>query len=99
MKEKLYKKVNGVKIELTKNEYDEYYKNLENNNDFRNGMIGELKAQIMNEIYSEYPLFKQIDIASRIGSYGDDDFNKMKLFIENKMEEYRRKKEEIMQLE
>lgn len=98
MKEKLYKKVNGIKIELTKNEYDEYYKNLENNNfDFRSGIIGELKAQIMNEIYSEYPLFKQIDIASRIGGYSDDDFNKMKLFIENKIDEYRNKKDDIMQ--
>ena len=51
-----------------------------------------LKNEYFNIITEIYPLSKQIDIIARIGGYTDEDFNEMKEFIENKIQEYKNKK-------
>ena len=57
--------------------------------------INDLKNQISNEIYEVYPLSKQIDILGRISGYTDENFEEMKIFIEEKINKYKNEKEKI----
>ncbi len=54
--------------------------------------IKELKQNCSEEIYKIYPIYKQIDILGRIGGYTNKDFEEMKIFIEEKINEYKEKK-------
>ena len=65
------------------------------NNLIKNENIKKIKEQISNEIYSEYPISKQIDIIARIGEYTDNDFNNMKNFINTKINKYKSLKEQL----
>ena len=54
--------------------------------------ILKLKQNCSEEIYKLYPIYKQIDILGRIGGYTNKDFEEMKIFIEEKINEYKEKK-------
>ena len=86
---KLYKNINGKRVELNSNEYKDF--NLRQNiRETTNYNL--LKNEYFNIITEKYPLSKQIDIIARIGGYTDKDFNEMKKFIESKIQEYKNKK-------
>lgn len=83
---KLYKVIDGNRIELEESEcliYNQKAEETENQveNKFKLRLLKEI---ISNEILEIYPLSKQIDIIARIGEYTDEDFNNMKNFIEKK---------------
>ena len=86
---KLYKNINGERIELNSEEYADFNsrQNIEETNDF-----SLLKSKYFNIITEIYPLSKQIDIIARIGGYTDADFLEMKEFIESKIQEYKNEK-------
>lgn len=86
---KLYKNINGKRVELTSDEY-ENFNSRQNIKETMNYNL--LKNEYFNIITEIYPLSKQIDIIARIGGYTDEDFNEMKEFIENKIQEYKNKK-------
>lgn len=87
--EKIYKNIDGNRIELNVEEYKIFTSKKENislqNQEYNNS----LKTKIFNEITEIYPISKQIDIIAKIGEYNENDFAEMKNFIENKMLEYK----------
>lgn len=87
--EKIYKNIDGNRIELNVEEYKIFTSKKENislqNQEYNN----LLKTKIFNEITKIYPISKQIDIIAKIGEYNENDFAEMKNFIENKMLEYK----------
>lgn len=93
MENKNYKLVNGERVEYSQLEFQEYQNRILNEtkteNKIHNDKLLKLKNKISQEIYEVYPIYKQLDIIGRIGGYTDNDFNEMKVFIEEKIKEYR----------
>ena len=75
--------------------FEEDLNNKNENDLIKNENIKKTKEQISDEIYSKYPISKQIDIIARIGGYTDDDFNNMKDFIDKKIDKYRSLKNDL----
>lgn len=57
--------------------------------------IQELQAITSAEIYNQYPLHKQINIAGRVDGYNDEDFDEMNEFITSKIDYHRSIESEI----
>ena len=79
----MHKIVNGIKIKMNKNEIENFTANQSALKEKINREA--LKNNIKNEILKVYPITKQIDIVARINNYTDEDFIKMKKFIEEKI--------------
>lgn len=88
-----YKLVNGERVRYSIEEYQEYQNRIFNTAKTEAEIdainLSNLKNKISQEIYEIYPIYKQLDIIAKIGGYTDNDFNEMKSFIEEKIEEYR----------
>ena len=96
MTEKLYKIVNGIRLELTDNEIQVYNRKANDSQLLsKEQKINNLKSIFSNQIYSVYPLSKQIDIIAQIGGYTEEDLCNMKTFINGKIQEYRTAKSQL----
>lgn len=88
--EKLYKILNGERIEFTEEEYLKYYEDLEINvklqkEEAKNARLLEVKHVVEEKIYNKYPLFKQCNIAIYGSNEEKDEFKK---FHDEKVAEY-----------
>ena len=88
--EQLYKIVNGKRIQLNQDEYLKYSNEIKENIKIqkeynKQSRLLEAKSNIEKEIYEEYPLFRQCNIAI----YGTDEEKKnFKIFHDEKIKKY-----------